>query len=60
MLSSFDRKEGMAMSLAEFYEEMTDQRRPDVRELADLQRLLELLLPQKQPKVFVMSVSSNW
>jgi len=50
----------MAMSLAEFYEEMTDQRRPDVRELADLQRLLELLLPQKQPKVFVMSVSSNW
>lgn len=48
------------MSLVEFFEEMTDQRKPEVRELADLQRLLELLLPQKQPEVFVMSVSSNW
>jgi len=48
------------MSLKEFVDDVKRESEAQISDIAELQRTLEQLAPQKQPQIAFMSVSINW
>ena len=49
------------MSLEDFFRNVLDDHRDELEQVAELQKLLEQIVPQKENnQIYLVSVTSNW
>jgi len=55
------KKSDFAMSLVDFFRNVLDDHRDELEQVAELQKLLEQIVPPKENnQIYLVSVTSNW
>lgn len=48
------------MSLKDFFAQVMENHRDDLEQIAELERILDQLLPTEQIQISIVSVTNNW
>ncbi len=54
------RKRESGMSLRSFVEDLLEKERDELAKIAELERILDQLLPPEQTQISIVSVTNNW
>jgi hypothetical protein len=58
--SNRSRKGRISVSLESFVEELLEGNQDELEKIAELQRILDQLLPPEQTQISIVSVTNNW